>query len=183
VLPVLVVAPPMDDAAPEEPRRDEEEGDAARRSPAGDRPTGPAGGRETASDDGGRPWSEERAVRLERVGRGPVTGGEPLGLTWKTIDPISVVIRISAREEAGGGLTRLEPGAWEDVKDPEALARMLEQHELADSLEIPTANDAAAGTVVAIVRPEERYLLLTEHSSTRLSELGTTVTLVGRYRR
>jgi hypothetical protein len=184
VLPVHVAAPAADTTAPEGPEAGERTGaDEVRRPSADEHPTRPAGADGTAAGASMQPWSEERSIRLERIGRGPVEGGAPLGLTWKTIDPIAVVIRVSAREEGGGGFARLEPAAWERLNGPEALARMLEGHELADSLEIPTANDAAAGTVFAIVRPEERYLLLTEHSRTRLSELGTTVTLVGRYRR
>lgn len=49
-------------------------------------------------------------------------------------------------------------------------------------LDLTTAVDAAAGSVFAIVRPGQSYLLRADHSATTLSDVGTTVTLTGRYK-
>lgn len=131
---------------------------------------------------GGASKLAEHTFRLQRVGRGSVLGDDRLGITWKTVDPIFVVIRVSAREGTAGRFARLDPASYEELGTEEALTRALAHRDLVDTLEITTANDAAAGTVLAIVHPEERFVLLAEHSATSLSELGTTVTLTGRYR-
>jgi hypothetical protein len=49
-------------------------------------------------------------------------------------------------------------------------------------MELAMANDAASGAEIAIVRAKDRYLLRADRSETSLSEIGTTVTLTGRYK-
>ncbi len=136
----------------------------------------------TASSADAPPLSEERPFRLQRVGAGPVEGGERFGITWKTVDAIDVVIRMAASDAQPGRLARLDPMADGRLSTRDDLNRALGQVDLADALEVPTANGAAGGALLAVVRPGERYLLRTDHSTTSLSELGTTVTLSGRYR-
>jgi hypothetical protein len=125
---------------------------------------------------------EERPFQLQRVGKGPVQGGERFGITWKTVDEITVVIRMATRDDQPGRLARVDPLVYGEISSRDDLARALDRLELADTLEISTANDAANGAVVAVVRQNEHYLLRTDHSTTSLSDLGTTVTLSGRYR-
>lgn len=181
----VAVSPPTAPAQPEDraggdeaPEPEPGESDAATSAvPTASRPSDAS--HDTA--DGG-PLGVERSFRLERVGRGPVRGDDRLGLTWKTVDPLSVVIRMSGREGTTGRFARLDPASYHELETEQSLTRALEERELAEMLEIATANGAAAGTVFALVYPDERYLLLAEHSSTSLSELGTTVTLSGRYR-
>ena len=49
-------------------------------------------------------------------------------------------------------------------------------------VDLPTANNAAAGRVLAIHTPEKVYLMKLDRSETSLSESGTTVVLEGEYK-
>ena len=120
--------------------------------------------------------------QLERVGPGPVLDGEEFGITWKTIDSVLVVIRLSGSEGEESRFTRLEPDAFTSIDTHEKLDQILGSAESRPSLDLTTAVDAAAGSVFAIVRPDQSYLLRADHSATTLSDVGTTVTLTGRYK-
>ena len=52
---------------------------------------------------------EELPFRLQRVGAGPVQGGERFGITWKTVDEIAVVIRMATPDDHAGRFARLDP--------------------------------------------------------------------------
>jgi hypothetical protein len=121
--------------------------------------------------------------RLERVGPGRVLGGEEFGVTWKTIDSGLVVIRLRGNEIEESRFARLEPGAFTSIDTHEKFAQILNSAETLMSLDLTTAVDRAAGAVFAIVQSDESYLLRTDHSATTLSDLGTTVTLTGRYKK
>ena len=121
--------------------------------------------------------------RLERVGPGRVLGGEEFGVTWKTIDSVLVVIRLRGNEIEESRFARLEPGAFASIDTHEKFAQTLNSAETRMSLDLTTAVDRAAGSVFAIVQSDESYLLRTDHSATTLSDLGTTVTLTGRYKK
>ncbi len=121
--------------------------------------------------------------RLERVGRGPVVSGDEFGIEWKTVESTHVVIRIAAAEGEGGRFVRLEPGAFESVESRAQLADMIARVSTQPTIELTTANDSAAGTELAVVGSAASLLLRTDHSETRLSDEGTTVTLSGRYKR
>jgi hypothetical protein len=121
--------------------------------------------------------------RLERVGPGRVLGGEEFGVTWKTIDSVLVVIRLRGNGKEESRFARLEPGAFASIDTHEQFAQILGSAETRTSLDLTTAVDNAAGAVFAIVQPDESYLLQADHSATTLSDLGTTVTLTGRYKK
>jgi hypothetical protein len=121
--------------------------------------------------------------RLERVGPGPVVSGDGFGITWKTIESNQVVIRVVGTEETASRFARLEPGAFAQIETRTQLAGALDRVGLEPSMELAMANNAASGTEIAIVQAKDRYLLRADRSETRLSELGTTVTLTGRYKR
>jgi hypothetical protein len=121
--------------------------------------------------------------RLERVGPGRVLGGEEFGVTWKTIDSGLVVIRLRGNEMEESRFARLEPGAFASIDTHEKFVQILNSAETRMSLDLTTAVDRAAGAVFAIVHSDESYLLRTDHSATTLSDLGTTVTLTGRYKK
>jgi hypothetical protein len=123
------------------------------------------------------------AFRLERVGPGPVVPGDEFGISWKTIESNQVVIRIVGTEERVSRFARLEPGAFDDIGTRKELARAIDGVGLQPSMELAMANDAASGAEIAIVQAADRYLLRADRSETSLSELGTTVTLTGRYKR
>jgi hypothetical protein len=120
--------------------------------------------------------------QLERVGAGPVVPGENFGITWSTTDSIYVVIRLRGSEGQESRFARLDPSAFKGIDTQEQLAEVLGEVGTRASLDITTANAAAAGTVFAIVHPQQSYLLLAEGSETSLSDLGTTVTLSGQYK-
>lgn len=128
------------------------------------------------------PDARTGSFRLERIGRGPVTGGDAFGLTWRTVEPVSVVIRVTAAQGGASKLARLRPEDFADVGSGAALGRALEDARAVESVEIATANDAAAGAVLGVRHHGRSYVLRADHSETSLSEVGTTVTLVGRYR-
>jgi len=121
--------------------------------------------------------------RLERIGPGRVVGGEEFGVTWKTIDSVLVVIRLRESEFEKSRFARLEPGAFASIDTREKFAQILGSAETRTSLDLTTAVDNAAGVVFAIVRPDKSFLLRADHSATTLSDLGTTVTLTGRYKK
>jgi len=170
----IVVTEPRDEETPD-PSAEE----PVSTDPDAERP--PAGETADEPDDTAR-LGEELPFRLQRVGAGSVEGGEQFGITWKTVDEVAVVIRMMTLDDRAGRFARLDPIVYDALATRDDLHLALDRLELADTLEIPTANGAASGAVVAVVRPDERYVLRTEHSSTSLSERGTTVTLSGRYR-
>ena len=171
----IVVAAEPNEAPPDEPTAreapDEEPGTAS--ETPGAPPAPPS--------DSAR-LGDERPFRLQRVGAGSVAGGEPFGITWKTVEAVEVVIRVTPRADEPARLARLDSADYDTLETRVDLGRALERVELAETLEIPTANGAASGAVLAVVRPDEQLVLRTDHSTTSLSELGTTVTLSGRYR-
>jgi hypothetical protein len=93
--------------------------------------------------------------RMQRVGAGPVRGAERFGLTWTTVESVAVTIRLRGAEDG------------------------------AASIDLATANGATAGEVIAVqpaTSDRAAYVLRADQSETRLSEAGTTVVLVGRYK-
>ena len=117
---------------------------------------------------------------LQRVGPGSVSGAEPFGITWKTIDPISVTVQVAAL-----GATKIAEIAavdFEQVRTRADLAEIVDQCTAADVIEFDTANAAAAGQALAIMKKDERFLLKVSASETFLTDAGTTVVISGRYK-
>jgi len=123
--------------------------------------------------------------RMQRVGAGPVSGAETFGLTWTTVESVAVTIRLRAAEDGAARLARLAPGAFGAIATHDDVARAVRGDGGAASVELATANDAAAGQVIAVLSAKpgaDSYVLRADHSETRLSEAGTTVVLAGRYK-
>ncbi len=123
--------------------------------------------------------------RFERVGPLQVTGADDLGLTWKTIEDVAVTIRINAPSEDSAITETLAAHDYDKVLDMADLATLAEAEGLplaAAYVDLPTANNAAAGRVLAIHTPEKVYLMKLDRSETSLSESGTTVVLEGEYK-
>ncbi len=124
-------------------------------------------------------WAGIGEFVFRRVGRGNVSGAGPFGITWTTVDPIRVTIRLA-------GATKI---ARLDVKDFHEAHTRAEIREIADRciadelIELDTASAAAAGQVFAIVNDEQRFLLEMSASETNLTDAGTTVVVAGRYKR
>jgi hypothetical protein len=123
--------------------------------------------------------------RLERVGRGPVRGGDALGIGWLTLEPIAVTIRLASAPAAGARLQQLPGVDFAAIRTRADLVRALAEAEPAQHLDLATANNAAAGAVFAVLLPgeHEAVLLRADESQTSLSEQGTTVTVVGHVKR
>jgi len=92
---------------------------------------------------------------------------------------VSVVIRVTGSE---GGLARLPADDYEAVRTRGQIERAIRASPLQTSLELATANDAAAAAVLAVTHGDRGTLLRTDRSETSLSELGTTATLTGQFK-
>jgi hypothetical protein len=129
----------------------------------------------------GRELETSDAV-LRRIGAGPVQAAGIDGLTWITVEPVDVTIRLRAARD-GLSLRELPPGIWPELTDTVALAGAAAATEPADYVEMPTANRAAAGHVLVLSDAGGHTAFRITGSATAVSELGTTVELVGRVRR
>jgi hypothetical protein len=143
------------------------------------------------ADASGPPPTARRApaasgdFRMQRVGAGPVRGAEPFGLTWTTVESVAVTIRLRVAEDEAARLAWLAPDVFGAIATRDDVARALRGEAGTASLEIATANGAAAGQVIAVLPAKsgrDGYVLRADHSETQLSDAGTTVVLVGRYK-
>ncbi|MDJ0937756.1 MAG: hypothetical protein QNI93_20410 [Kiloniellales bacterium] len=125
------------------------------------------------------------SFRLQRVGPGPVEGGEDLALSWKTIDAVDVTIRMAPDAEGTAILGELSAADYEaskDLGDLTPLFRSLHEDGWPHALELATANNAVAGRVLAIETADKLYIIKLGSSTTSVSAVGTTVTLEGKYK-
>lgn len=136
-----------------------------------------------------REMMEERLDRIDRgvfsfqrIGPGPVTGASDFGITWKTIEPGYVTIRITNTEGGASKVLRLDEPNFEALDSKSRLAFETAEAGSAEAVEIPTTRNAAAGETFAVVVHETPYLIKITESRTMLSELGTTVILNGEFK-
>lgn len=127
-------------------------------------------------------WAETGEFAFERVGPGAVSGADLFGLTWKTVDPIKVTIRVAAAEAGAARLVRLDATDFQSVHTRTQVSAVVDQGTADDVIVFDTANDAAAGKVFAVVNDDRQYILQASASETSLSEAGTTVIVTGRYK-
>ena len=123
--------------------------------------------------------------RFVRAGPGRVEGAEDLGITWKTIDEVAVVIRIEAPSEGVAFTEKLAALDYDKITDIADLADLTEPGAASVAsayVDLPTANNAAAGRLLAIDTPEKYFLMKLGRSETSLSSSGTTVVLEGEYK-
>lgn len=121
--------------------------------------------------------------RFVRVGASPVSGVDEFGITWRTIESNAVVIEVTRREGGASRLTEMTLADYDDVRTKGQLARKTAGGADISVLNLATAGGRAAGTVFGVINDEVPYLLKVTGSDTSLSEPGTTVTLVGEYKR
>ncbi len=144
----------------------------------GDSPTLPE---PAAGEAFGRELVTSDAV-LRRVGSGPVQAAGIDGLTWVTVEPIEVTIRV--RPARQGLLLRELPAAiWPELTDTVALAGAVAATEPVGFIDLPAANRRAVGRVLALSDAAGHTAFRITGSATAVSERGTTVELVGRVRR
>jgi len=123
--------------------------------------------------------------RFERAGPGHVKGAADFGITWKTIHEMGVVIRIKAPEQGYAMTDGLAAAQYEELLDTADLDSRREadkQSGFAASIEMPTAFNAAAGRVLAVDTPDRYCVMRVNRSETSLSDIGTTVVLLGEYK-
>lgn len=133
---------------------------------------GEAFGRELVSSD---------AV-LRRIGSGPVRAAGISGLTWVTLEPIEVTIRVRPARQ-GLSLRELPAGIWPELTDTVALAGAVAETDPVGFVDLPTASRAAAGRVLVLSDAAGHTALRITGSATAVSEKGTTVELAGRVMR
>lgn len=128
------------------------------------------------------PALQESAAVLRRHGPGDVDSEGIQGLAWVTIEPIDVTIRLRATE---ANATLFAPGdsSWGAAANQDQLARILADARPVDFVDIPTARDQAAGTVIALSGDGNDVLIRLTGSTTAVSPAGTTVTLSANVRR
>jgi hypothetical protein len=129
----------------------------------------------------GRALEASDAV-LRRIGAGPVQAAGISGLTWVTVEPIDVTIRMRPAL-AGLSLRELPAGIWPELTDTLALAGAAAATDPVEFVDLPTANRAAAGRVLVLSDAAGHTAFRITGSATAVSEKGTTVELAGRVRR
>lgn len=119
---------------------------------------------------------------LQRVGTGTVSGAAPFGFTWKTVDPVYVTIRLEVQPGSETRIARLDDVDFDGILNVAELADIVDHCDADDTIELDTANAAAAGQVIAVRNEDERFLLQASASQTYLTDAGTTVVVTGRYK-
>lgn len=119
---------------------------------------------------------------LRRIGPGGVSGAEPFGITWRTIDPIKVTIRIKASSNGATKIARLDPIDFQQAQTRAELIEIVDRCTSTDAIDFDTANAAATGQVLAVRNEDQRFILQASASKTFLTDAGTTVVVTGRYK-
>jgi hypothetical protein len=120
--------------------------------------------------------------KFQRIGKGNVKGADEFGITWITIDEISVGIKISKTSNGSSELAQLTSVDYDAISSREQLNRKINAAKRNKFIVLPTANNAASGAVLAVTNYEKYYVLKVSNSTTSLSDAGTTVTLAGEYK-
>jgi hypothetical protein len=119
---------------------------------------------------------------IKRIGPREIEGGKTFGLAWKTIDEIQVTIRVRKQDVGASKLARLSLSDYDNAITQDHLEELLTYADDQEHIDFDTANNAAAGKVLGVVNLGKSYLLKSHHSTTVLSEVGTTVTLSGEFK-
>jgi hypothetical protein len=132
-------------------------------------------------DDKPTPLNQAK-FKLQRTGKGNVEGADEFGITWITVDDINVAIKITKTKNGAAELAPLTNTDYDAISSRVQLNAKLNDTKGAESIVLPTARNAASGTVLAVMNYEKYYVLKINHSTTSLSGAGTTVTLAGEYK-
>jgi len=123
---------------------------------------------------------------LRRIGSRPVQGDPEFGLVWKTIDATNVTIRLAGRAMETSIIGNPSIADYERLKNHRDLLlafRSMQKDGPLTRAQLETANNAAAGHVLAVETKNKYYLLKINSSTTSTSpRVGTTVTLKGDYK-
>jgi len=126
---------------------------------------------------------ESGTLQLQRIGPGGISGSNPFEIEWITTDAIHVTIEIKKAANRAGKLHQLSREDYTAIKTKGDFSKLVTARKPLDSIRIDTANDAATGFAFAVSDAERQYALHITSSATSLSEVGTTVTLAGEYKR
>ena len=131
----------------------------------------------TASDENTalRPLDETR-LKLERHGAGHVEPVATSPLTWVTHEAINVTIRLRP-SSPDATLHELPASSWDSILTHESLDRQLARTSSQPYIDVQTARNGAAGTIIALRRQDSDALIRLTGSATNLSAVGTTVIL------
>jgi len=110
-------------------------------------------------------------------------GAETFGITWKTVETNDVVIELTKERDGASRLTELTPSDYGEVRTRKQLAEKVSGGDDTSVLYFAAVHGKAAGSVFGVINREVPYLLKVTGSHTSISRLGTTVTLVGEYKR
>lgn len=124
---------------------------------------------------------QESALTLRRQGSGPVEPVAATPLTWVTRDAVHVTIRLRPAKPRSE-LRQIRPSSWDNIVTREGLEQRLAETPSLPYIDVPTARNGGAGTVVAISGGDGDALIRLTSSSTSVSPLGTTVTLTASVR-
>lgn len=142
---------------------------------------------EIPSVDGAVPAAVARRLEqsedtFRRQGPGAVESDVITGLTWVTVEPINVTVRLRAAH-AGASLRLLSQSSWNDITTTEDLQEMQKTVSPVVYVDVPAARGGAAGIVIALRGNDGDVLIHLTGSETAVSPVGTTVTLMANVRR
>ncbi len=124
---------------------------------------------------------EESTLKLQRQGAGDVEPTSSSPLAWVTHEAINVTIRIRPADPRAA-LRELPSSSWDSILTHDSLDRQLAGISSQPYLDVQTARNGAAGTVVALSRGGGNALIRLTGSATSVSALGTTVLLTATVR-
>lgn len=125
---------------------------------------------------------EQASFEFRRVGGRDISGAENFALGWKTVDSVKVMIAINQLDSAETKFLTLAEPDYEAIRTKGQLIEATKNAQRLDQLKLPAANNEAAGSIFVIEQQDELFVFMITESFTSLSELGTTVTLVGEYK-
>lgn len=118
----------------------------------------------------------ESAMTLTRQAASNVAPAETSPLTWITREPVNVTILLRPTDP-DAEIRQLPLETWAHTLTPDDLERKIAALRPVPYVDVPAARNGAADTVLAISGGAADAVIRITASTTRLSQLGTTVTL------
>ena len=125
---------------------------------------------------------ETGQFQLQRRGKSNVAGGEPFGITWKTIGNNKITISLTKAHGGASKLARFSTNDYDQLTSKEALSAKINAAKDTHRIVFNTIKNAAVDQVFGVSSLGKYYMLKTVQSKTTLSYIGTTVSLNGEYK-
>ena len=122
------------------------------------------------------------AFRFERVGSSVVSGADHFGISWKTIDAEDILIEIYPAKGSSSSLIEIMPAEYDEVRTKIQLEQKADGAKAIKNVLLPTAGGEVAGSTFGVINQGQPYLLRVTGSETHLTNLGTSVILLGEYK-